>query len=126
MDDPNLDELFGGGTGQAEPRARLVMGLLAGGVTLAALGMLCSAVPGGIIVLIAWHQLERESERLEAGYLAQSAAPVILKMQAMTYFSVTLVTFLFVAQAFLFAMGFYDSLWQAMIAATLGWLLVPA
>ena len=115
MNDGELDELFGGGTGQPQPRSRLILGLLVAGVTLTAAGMLCTAVPGGLVVLIAWHQVEKESERLEAGFLAPGARPAIQQMQTLTYASVFLVLLLFTAQTTLFVLGFYDSLWQAMI-----------
>lgn len=120
MERANLDELFGGGSGQPEPRSVLVFGLLIGGVMLAMMGMLCSAVPGGMVVLVAWHQLERESERLESGYLPPSAKARIQTMQSVTYAAVFLVLVLFVIQAYLFVGGYYDELWKNLILLLLG------
>ncbi|MBN2797600.1 MAG: hypothetical protein JXX28_00475 [Deltaproteobacteria bacterium] len=124
-DPSDLDELFGGGTGQAKASTGPVLGLLVAGVVLAVLGMACSAAPGGLLVLGAWLLLERDLDRVESGYLPVSLRPRLRSLQWAVYAGIGLVILLFFAQGLLFCGGFYDSLWANTLQAVVD-LLVRA
>lgn len=74
-----VDELFGEGPGAPKPRVRRVYALTVLGVGIAAVGLLCSSVPGGLVVLIAFLLVEREGDRVESGYLPADAGPVVAR-----------------------------------------------
>lgn len=118
----DVDELFGGGTGQPTPRTRLVIGLLVAGVLLAILGMVCSAAPGGLMVLVAWMVVEKELDRVETGYLPPEVLPELRGAQRLVWVGVGLVIALFVAQALLFCSGFYTNLWEGALQSLVAWL----
>ncbi len=112
-----LDELFGEGLGQPRPRKRLVWILLVSGLFIALAGMACSAVPGGVVVLLAWLVVDKELDRVDSGYLPATERPGLESLRWMVYAGVLLVVFLFVTQGLLFCGGFYDPLWET----ALGW-----
>jgi len=112
-----LDELFGGGQGQPEPRTRLITALLVGGLLTTVLGMACSAAPGGLLVLVAWVVVEKELDRVESGYLSTEFKPRLERLQQAIYIAVVVVIALFAFQFWLLRHGFYESFWGTLIGA---------
>jgi hypothetical protein len=111
----DVDELFGRGAGQPTPQKRWVYGLLFSGLGMALIGMVCTAVPGGLVVLWAWAAMEKEVQRLESGYLPAEARSDVYAMQRLTYLGVVAIIALFIAQGALFVSGFYETLWEGML-----------
>jgi hypothetical protein len=112
-----LDELFGSGQGQPEPRTALIVALLVGGIVTTLLGMACSAAPGGVLVLVAWVVVEKELDRVESGYLSTEFKPRLERLQQLIYATVVLVIALFVLQFWLLRNGFYEAFWGMLIGA---------
>ncbi|MCB9683326.1 MAG: hypothetical protein H6733_17810 [Alphaproteobacteria bacterium] len=106
----DIDELFGS-AGAPQPRTRLVVGLLLGGLAMAVLGMACSAVPGGLVVLGASAVADRELDRVESGYLPPTARAPLRRLKQATFLGMVVVGALFVVQLTLLSMGVYDVLW---------------
>jgi hypothetical protein len=106
-----LDELFGGGRGQVQPRTALILGLLGSGIVLGVLGLACSSLPGGALVLLAWNVAEREMERIESGYLPLDYGPRVTSLRRITWLALLVVIGLFFVQGGLLCTGFYESLW---------------
>lgn len=125
--EPDLDELFGEGSGRPRPRTGLIMALLILGVTLTVVGMACIAAPGGLLVLLAWMYVETDQQRIESGYLPATDAAVVERTRRFTYAGLLLVVFLFAIQGFLLCNGAYDVLldqvyipaWQAFVRSLL-------
>lgn len=115
-----LDELFGGGQGQPEPRTRLILALLLGGLLTTLLGMACSAAPGGILVLVAWVVVEKELDRVESGYLSTEFKPRLERLQQFIYAAVVVVIALFVLQFWLLRHGYYEQFWAYLIGLARG------
>jgi hypothetical protein len=115
-----VDELFGQGEGAPAPRTSLALGLLVAGLVLAVAGMVCSAAPGGVLVLLAWLVIEKERDRVESGYLPPTAAPQVRAVRTLTYAGVVTVIGLFAVQGVLLCTSFYDTLWMRMISWWLG------
>lgn len=115
-----VDELFGEGEGAPTPRSGLVWTLLVSGLLLAVVGLLCSAAPGGILVLVAWMLVEKEMDRVENGYLPAESRPIVARLRTATYVGLLLVVVLFVVQGWLFCTGFYERLWAWMLGWALG------
>jgi len=111
----DVDELFGEGEGAPSPRVAAVTGLLGGGLVVALVGMACTAVPGGVMVLFAWMLAEKEMDRIESGYLPSDARGVVRLLRTATFVGVLIVVGLFVVQGWLFCSGFYDALWMQML-----------
>jgi len=112
----DVDELFGTGAGTPAPRTGTILSLMGGGVLLGVLGLACTSVPGGMMVLLAWMLVEKESDRIDSGYLPETARRRVGQLQILAYLSVSAVILLFVAQAYLFCSGGYDALWGRMLA----------
>ncbi len=74
-----VEELFGQGPGAPKPRVKRVYALTAFGFLLAFAGLVCSSVPGGVVILVAWLLVEREGDRVESGYLPREAGPVVTR-----------------------------------------------
>jgi hypothetical protein len=110
-----LDELFGEAGARPRPRTGLVVTLLAVGLLATVLGMVCTAVPGGLLVLVAWQLVEKDADRVESGYLPAEARTTVVWLRRATLAAIVLVVLLFVAQAVLLAMGFYDVLWAGFL-----------
>lgn len=108
-----LDELFG--EREDAPRARTgrVWGLLAVGLVLAGLGLLCSSAPGGILVLVAWMLVEKEMDRVENGYLPADQRPVVVRARAAAVAGLALSVAIFVLQGLLFCNGWYEVFWPS-------------
>lgn len=107
-----LDELFGAGLGQPQPRTRLVWGLLVGGLLLALAGMACTAAPGGVVVLVAWLVVDKELDRVDSGYLPSTFRAGLERLRRVVYAGVLLVVILFTVQGLLFCSGYYAPLWE--------------
>jgi hypothetical protein len=111
-----VDELFGEGGGVPTPRLGLVWGLLLTGLAVAGAGIVCTAAPGGILVLLAWFVVEREADRVESGYLPADAGPSIARLRRVVLAAVLSVVALFAVQAWLLARtDFYDRQWSWVI-----------
>lgn len=115
----DVDELFGGGQGQPAPRTGLVGALLVGGLLLSIVGLACSSVPGGILVLIAWSVVETENDRIESGYLPLDARGRVRALRAAVYFAIVVVVAALAVQLWLLGQGFYQILWSSLLELVL-------
>ena len=109
----NVDELFGEGRGAPKPRLLLPAVLLVSGLLVTIVGMVCTAAPGGLMVLAAWLLVEREVGRLESGYLPKDHERAIRTMERVAMVAVVIVILLFVTQMILLCAGYYKALWGA-------------
>lgn len=110
-----VDELFGEAGDAARPRTTWILALLIGGVLLALAGMACTAVPGGLLVLGAWAMVEKDLDRVDAGYLALDHRPTLSTLRSAVWGGLALVVILFVAQSVLLCTGFYFQFWATLI-----------
>jgi len=117
-----LDEIFGVGSGVPTPRTGTIVTLLAGGLVVGTVGLACTSVPGGVMVLLAWMLVEKEMDRIESGYLPEEARRVVGQLQVLAYVGVAVVVLLFGVQAYLFCSGGYDMLWGALLDAYAEWM----
>ncbi len=115
MSHDEIDELFGEGGGAPAPRVGTIVGLLAGGLAIGVIGLACTAVPGGVMVLMAWMLVEKEMDRVDSGYLPSDARVTVGRLQVAAYAAVLMVIALFGVQAWLFCSGAYDVLWADML-----------
>jgi hypothetical protein len=111
-----LEELFGGGHGSPQPRTRRVLVTLVVGLVLTGLGMVCSAVPGGVLVLISWMFVEKELDRVESGYLPVEHRAPLQRLRAGVFGGLMLVVVLFITQLVLLCTGFYEGLWTLFLS----------
>jgi hypothetical protein len=105
-----LDELFGG-TGAPQPRTRLALGLMASGLGLTVFGLVCSAIPGLLLVLASWSVVETELDRVESGYLPLENERRLRSVRLVVLFAVLLSMLIVLVQGILLAIGVYDVLW---------------
>lgn len=100
MSDAHLDDLFGG---DEEPKPRLAKTwvYLGVGLLLTVLGLACTTLPGGILILLAWSNADIEQVRLRSGYLPDSARPVLQRQLYCIYLSLALAWGAFALQGFL-------------------------
>lgn len=110
-----VDELFGEGEGTPAPRTRTVWALLVSGLVLALAGLACTTAPGGLLVLVAWMIVEKESDRLDNGYLPADARPTVDRLRTATYAGLVVVVLVFLVQIGLFCTGFYESFWERLL-----------
>jgi hypothetical protein len=82
--------------------------------------MACTAVPGGVMVLLAWMLAEKEVDRIDSGYLPDTARPAVSTARAATLLGVFAVIVLFALQGLLFCSGAYDGLWGSMLLVIAG------
>jgi hypothetical protein len=108
-----VDELFGEEGSAAGPRVRTILALLGTGLVLSLLGMACTAVPGGLVVLVAWSMVEKDLDRVDSGYLALEHRPTLSAVRRAVYAGLVLVVLLFLAQTVLLCTGVYYDLWSA-------------
>lgn len=113
---PEIDDLFSEGSASGRARLGLPMTCVAVGVATAVFGMVCTAAPGGLLVLVGWLLLEREQSRVDSGALPLSATDSIAGALRVTYVAVGVVILLFVTQLLLYCMGYYDVLWGSIFA----------
>ncbi len=115
-----VDELFG--EGGATPRARfgLIVALLLSGLVATILGLACSTVPGGLLLLAAWVVVEKDLMRVEAGFLPVRQASTLQLLRGLTMVLVVLATISFVVQTWLMQAGFYTELWGGLLELWFG------
>jgi len=106
-----VDELFGKGGASVQPKTRTIIALLASGMLLAVLGLACSSVPGGLLVLWAWSIMEKEIDRVESGYLPEEAIGHLRSLKTIVWTSLLIVLILFIGQTVLLFTGFYIGFW---------------
>ena len=106
----DLEELFGKGQGQPEPRTRLVATLAISGLVLTVFGLACTTAPGGLLVLLAWLTIDKELGRIQSGYLSSDFQPVVDQARKWTYLCLVIVIVLFTLQLILLCQGFYEYL----------------
>lgn len=111
-----VDELFGSDDG-AKPNRALVLTLVASGVLLTLVGLACSILPGGVLILLGFHYADREVDRVEAGYLAESDRPEVERLRLGAQLAVVWLFVVTFAQFMLFQMGFYEAFWDMAILA---------
>lgn len=116
-----VDELFGGDDA-AKPNIGLVTGLLASGFALSVLGLACSVLPGGVLILFGYHYADRELDRVDSGYLPEAERPRIARLRAAAQVAVVWLLLATAVQLYLLGRGFYGPLWDLAITA-LGGLL---
>jgi len=111
-----VDDLFapenGGG---AKLTGSLI--LIGTGSALALVGMLCSAAPGGLMVLVGLMRIEGERQRIDNGALPESARKSVNSALRMAYVATAVVVALFMAQVLLLCFGVYEDLWGALFYA---------
>ena len=81
---------------------------------LAFLGLACTVLPGGMLILLSYHYADREIERVNSGYLGEEHRPVVRLLQLLTRIAVLMVLVIAVIQAVLALDGTYDLLWGTM------------
>lgn len=108
----DVDELFEGGRA-AQPRWGLALGLLGGGLALTLLGLVCSAVPGGLVTLWGHFVVEKEIDRVDSGYLPVEHRPLLLRLRLASWAALALVFGAFVIQGVLLCSGAYVPLWAS-------------
>ena len=111
----DVEELFGSGGTAARARVPLVVALLGTGSLATLLGLACSTIPGGLLLLAAWLVAERDLERLEAGFLPVDQGPVLRVVRGLALLLVVLATAAFFVQTVLMGMGFYDLTWPLLL-----------
>jgi len=121
----DVDELFGDGEGVPTPRTGAILGLLLGGLAVAVAGLACTAVPGGVLVLLGWMLVEKEMDRIDSGYLPDAARRPVARLKLVAYGAVGLIIALFLLQAYLFCSGAYDALWGSLLELTIDTIGVP-
>jgi hypothetical protein len=110
----DLDELFGRGEGAPKPRLGRVYALLVLGLAFATIGLGCTAAPGGLLVLAAWMLVERETDRVESGFLPADSAPDVARARSRTRTGLLLILGLFVVQGVLLcSTDFYGRVYKA-------------
>mgnify|MGYP001449551137 CR=1 FL=1 len=115
MSETEVDELFGDGGRQARPKTTRIIAVLTTGVVLTVLGMACTAVPGGLITLVSWALVEKELDRVDAGYLALEHRPQLVLLRRLVWAGLMLVLALFFVQGFLLCFGWYGTFWTWLI-----------
>ena len=68
-------------------------------------------------MLLAWAAIEKEQDRIESGFLPADTRGTVSSLRAATLACVVGTIGLFVAQMMLMQSGFYDPLWNGVIAA---------
>ena len=121
----DLEELFGEGQGQPEPRTRLVAVLAISGLVLSVLGLACTTAPGGLLVLVAWLTIDKELGRIRSGYLSTDFQPVVDQARKWTYLCLVLVIVLFTVQLILLCQGFYEYFWGSLLSWAMPLLVSP-
>ena len=110
MSDTPLDDLFAG-EDEPSPRMAKTWSYLAIGLLLTVLGLGCTTLPGGILILLAWSSSDIEHARLRSGYLPESAAPVLRRQLYCIYAGLALAWGAFALQGFLLCgTDWYDQL----------------
>jgi len=117
-----VDELFAEESRGVKPRVGLVFVLTLVGLLVAVTGFPCSAVPGGVIVLLAWFFAEKEYARLQTGFFGSDRRSEIVGARAAAIGGVVITALIFSLQLVLTWMGVYEQWWPG-IVVLLGWLV---
>ncbi|MFK7931237.1 MAG: hypothetical protein AB8H79_23845 [Myxococcota bacterium] len=115
MSDKQVGELFGERGTAAKPRVARIIVVLISGMLLTFVGMVCSAVPGGLVTLVAWALVERELGRVDSGYLPIESRPSLAALRLTVLLCLVVVLLLFIVQGVLLCNGVYFQLWTAFI-----------
>jgi hypothetical protein len=110
-----VDELFGDASTQPKPRIALITSLLASGMLMALLGLACTSVPGGLMVLWSWSLVETEVGRIDSGYLAEDWRSTLTLLKQLVWIGLGIIMALFLMQLFLLQAGVYPELWSPLI-----------
>lgn len=109
-----VDDLFG--TEDAvRTNVGLVLGLLLTGLLFTALGMACTVLPGGVLILLGYHYAEREVDRVDSGYLPEAERPRANGLRRVAQVGVIALLLAIVVQLYLLSIGFYAGLWDLVI-----------
>lgn len=106
-----IDELFAKDGSQRKPRLQLPVILLITGTVTALIGLVCSSVPGGVLVLVGLMRAESERRLIETGALPESARDAVVSVIRMGYAAMGLVVILFILQTLLLCNGTYQRVW---------------
>jgi hypothetical protein len=104
------DDLFGSEDAPV-PRVGVIVTLLASGMLLAFLGLACSSIPGGVLILLAWLSVEKELDRVDSGYLPESERPRVKRWRKAVIAGLWLVLGLVAIQAFLLCLTDVYEVW---------------
>lgn len=110
-----VDELFSDSAAGVQPRVGLVLTLTLLGVGMALLGFPCSAVPGGLLVLVGWYFAEREHARLQSGFYARDLRSRISGARQLAIGGVIAMALIFALQLVLTWMGAYEVWWPSIV-----------
>ena len=122
-----LDELFGEAGSGPKPRSRLILALLITGLLLTLVGMVFTAAPGGLVVLLAWVLVDKERDRVASGFLPADVGPQVQRLHRAVVAGLITVLVLFFLQGWLFcATGIYEDLWTWMLQWLVGRAEAPA
>ena len=117
-----VDELFGQGGGAAAPRVALALGLIGAGLAMTMLGLACSTVPGGIVVLGGWFVVEQDRDRLASGFLPTDAEWTVRMLRSVAFAAIALVILMGLVQFWLFAStSFYELVWGSALQVFEAW-----
>ncbi|MEM6926792.1 MAG: hypothetical protein AAF602_07700 [Myxococcota bacterium] len=110
-----VDELFSDDAAGVKPRVGLVFTLTFVGIGIALLGFPCSAVPGGIVVLVSWYFAEREFARLQSGFYPSDLRSRIGGARQLAIGGVIAMALIFALQLVLTRMGAYEVWWPSIV-----------
>jgi hypothetical protein len=111
-----VDELFGAGGGQPKPRTALITALVFGGLVASVLGLVCSALPGVLVLLAAMSVAETEHDRIDSGYLSADSAARVKLLRGMAWTGVVCgLVLLIVQSAILLRTDIYEVVWGGFI-----------
>jgi len=121
----DVDELFGAGGREVRPRTVPILVTLGCGLVVAVLGLACTSVPGGLMVLVSWMLIEKEMSRIESGYLPVKYEGNLRSLRIAVWAGMILILIIFFLQAYLLCTGTYVTVWSALLDG-LRFLLLPA
>ncbi len=104
------DGLFGN-EDAPRPRVGRIFALLALGMLLAVLGLACSSIPGGVLILLAWLSVDKELDRIDTGYLPESDRVRMKRWKMAVMTSLWIVLGLVTLQALLLCMTDVYEVW---------------
>lgn len=105
------DDLFGNEDAPV-PRVKRIAALLVLGLLTAILGLACSSIPGGVLILLAWLSVDKELDRVETGYLPESERARINRWKMAVMASLWIVLGLVTLQALLLCMTDVYKVWM--------------
>lgn len=124
MAERDVDELFGESPAERpRPRTWLVILLLWLGLSIVAVGLLCSVIPGLAVLAWAWNIVETDWQRVQNGYYAEDQRRKVSITRVATYLTLIVGMIVLIGQWYLLGWGFYHALWSAWIEQMLA--LIP-